>query len=83
MPWTATFDDGPAAGGSDRVFAVGEPWRQIILAPLARRPDPWVIVGGDGIDDHPPDPPWAAQVTYRLQSVDDGDEPTAHYLEIE
>jgi hypothetical protein len=68
-PWVARFLDGPAAGTADHVFVVGEPWREIVLAPLSRRPDPWVIVGGDGIGDPETNDPWLGQVAYRLRGV--------------
>jgi hypothetical protein len=70
MPWVARFVDGPATGTADHVFAVGDPWQEIVLAPLARRPDPWVIVGGDGIPDpEPSDDLWPGQAAYKLRSV--------------
>lgn len=69
MPWVATFLDGPAADTADHWFAVGEPWLQIVLAPLSRRPDPWVIVGGDGIPDPEMNDPWLGQVAYRVHDV--------------
>lgn len=68
--WIATFRNGPLAGNEhDRIFAVGDPWQEIRLAPMPA-PHGWQIVGGDGI----PDPdiphwkvvPWDGEVTYRL-----------------
>lgn len=81
MPWFATFLDGPAADTREFVFSVGEPWLQIVLAPLSRRADPWVIVGGDRIRDAET---WPGQVGYRLHEVAvdaDGDS-IARYREV-
>ena len=69
--WIATFRDGPLAGHDhDRTFVVGDPWEQIVLAPVPAteaRGEHYVVVGGDGMP--PIDEPWSGQVTYRLVFV--------------
>ena len=68
-PWVAYFTDGPQAD-KERLWSVGPPWHEIVLAPVPRR-QIWFIAGGDGIpprDDELVEP-WAGETLYRLDST--------------
>ena len=74
QPWRAVFEGGPAQGSADRIFAVGEPWREMRVVWSGRQTAGWMLVGGDGIDSpDDPGPAWEGEVTYRLVRVELGD----------
>lgn len=68
-PWIARFRDGPHRD-TQRVWAVGPIWQQIVIAPLPHRKS-WFIARGDGIPPFPGDEPepWPGEVEYKLAST--------------
>jgi hypothetical protein len=65
-PWVAVLKDGPCKD-SERWWAVGPVWKEIVLAPSPHDQRRWFLAGGDGIAAAPKGTePWPDEAVYRL-----------------